>query len=215
MDNVSYIESLYRQWEKNPSAVGAAWDAYFREAARPGAAPPQDAAAADAYEARLRQGLTTLASQLVDSPRFYKTAGEDEQTGGEVWNPKNYGNKLLGRVSLRKALVKSLNLPTIGLTEDLGPKRIADYAKRVGIEAEIDAQIARLAEAEGDRETEVRSALDANRAAGVASCAVVAQRDASSGVAASSATHQAARTPHTTSGNRIARMPKRLKCRCQ
>ena len=56
-------------------------------------------------------------------------------------------------------------------------------AKRVGIEAEIDAQIARLAAAEGDRETEVRSALDANRAAGVASCAVVAQRDASSGVA--------------------------------
>lgn len=36
MDNVSYIESLYRQWENDPSSVGAAWDAYFREAASPG-----------------------------------------------------------------------------------------------------------------------------------------------------------------------------------
>jgi 2-oxoglutarate dehydrogenase E1 component len=35
MDNVSYIENLYRQWEKNPSAVTAVWDAYFREAESP------------------------------------------------------------------------------------------------------------------------------------------------------------------------------------
>jgi 2-oxoglutarate dehydrogenase E1 component len=32
MDNVSYIEKLCGEWEQNPSAVGAAWDAYLRQA---------------------------------------------------------------------------------------------------------------------------------------------------------------------------------------
>ena len=34
MDNVTYIENLYRQWEKNPSSVDASWSAYFHEAGR-------------------------------------------------------------------------------------------------------------------------------------------------------------------------------------
>jgi 2-oxoglutarate dehydrogenase E1 component len=41
MDNVSYIENLCRDWEKNPSSVGAAWDAYFRDAKRTRAILPQ------------------------------------------------------------------------------------------------------------------------------------------------------------------------------
>jgi 2-oxoglutarate dehydrogenase E1 component len=32
MDNVTYIENLYRQWKKNPSSVDASWSAYFNEA---------------------------------------------------------------------------------------------------------------------------------------------------------------------------------------
>jgi 2-oxoglutarate dehydrogenase E1 component len=32
MDNVTYIENLYRQWEKNPSSVDASWSAYFSQA---------------------------------------------------------------------------------------------------------------------------------------------------------------------------------------
>jgi len=32
MDNVSYIEGLYRQWKKDPSAIPADWDAYLRQA---------------------------------------------------------------------------------------------------------------------------------------------------------------------------------------
>jgi len=41
MDNVSYIENLCRDWEKNPSSVGAAWDAYFRDAKRTRTILPQ------------------------------------------------------------------------------------------------------------------------------------------------------------------------------
>jgi 2-oxoglutarate dehydrogenase E1 component len=35
MDNVSYIEKLCGEWEKNPSSVSPAWDAYFRDIKRP------------------------------------------------------------------------------------------------------------------------------------------------------------------------------------
>lgn len=35
MDNVSYMESILHEWEKSPSAIDAAWDAYFREVTGP------------------------------------------------------------------------------------------------------------------------------------------------------------------------------------
>jgi len=38
MDNLSYIEHLYSEWERDSSAVGPAWDAYFRRVAMPGGA---------------------------------------------------------------------------------------------------------------------------------------------------------------------------------
>ncbi len=83
------------------------------------------------YAAALDAGYTP-SSTLVDSPRAYKT-GSLTVGDAEVWMPQNYGNKLLGNVSLRTALVKSLNLPTVGLVEDLGPQTVIDYARRFGI----------------------------------------------------------------------------------
>ena len=34
MDNVAYIERLYRDWQKDPAAVESAWDAHFRGASQ-------------------------------------------------------------------------------------------------------------------------------------------------------------------------------------
>jgi 2-oxoglutarate dehydrogenase E1 component len=39
MDNLSYIEQLYREWERAPSAVGPGWDAYFRRVEKPDGKP--------------------------------------------------------------------------------------------------------------------------------------------------------------------------------
>jgi len=39
MDNLSYIEQLYREWERAPSAVGPGWDAYFRRVEKPDGEP--------------------------------------------------------------------------------------------------------------------------------------------------------------------------------
>ena len=87
------------------------------------------------YSAALDAGFT-LSSALIDSPRAYAT-GMETAGDEEIWIPKNYGNKVMGKVSLRTALVKSLNLPTIGLCEELMPKQLIVYSRRFGITADM------------------------------------------------------------------------------
>lgn len=55
--------------------------------------------------------------------------------------------------------------------------------KRKEMEAEVDRQTAVLADQSGDAVEEVRSALEGNRSAGEASCAMMAQQDAATAVA--------------------------------
>jgi 2-oxoglutarate dehydrogenase E1 component len=55
MDNVTYIENLYLQWEKNPSSVDAAWSAYFRRAVGTGVVLPQETAPAGRDDMAYRQ----------------------------------------------------------------------------------------------------------------------------------------------------------------
>jgi len=87
------------------------------------------------YSAALDAGFT-LSSALIDSPRAYAT-GAQTVGDAEIWTPKNYGDKIMGKVSLRTALVKSLNLPTIGLCEELKPKQVIVYSRRFGITADM------------------------------------------------------------------------------
>ena len=87
------------------------------------------------YSAALDAGFTR-SSALIDSPRAYVT-GAQTVGDAEIWTPKNYGDKVTGKVSLRTALVKSLNLATIGLCEELKPKQVIDYSKRFGITAKM------------------------------------------------------------------------------
>ncbi|MBN1361095.1 MAG: 2-oxoglutarate dehydrogenase E1 component [Sedimentisphaerales bacterium] len=41
MDNLTYIEDLYLAWQRDPAAVGRAWDAHFRGAGSPDGHPAQ------------------------------------------------------------------------------------------------------------------------------------------------------------------------------
>ena len=87
------------------------------------------------YASALDAGYT-LSSILVDSPRAFRT-GQIKLGEDEIWLPKNYGDKLMGNVSLRTALVKSLNLATIGLIEDLGPIRVIEYSRKLGVSSQM------------------------------------------------------------------------------
>lgn len=51
----------------------------------------------------------------------------------KIWIPENYKNKYYGKVTLRKALELSLNSCAIRLTMEIGPNKVIDYARKLGI----------------------------------------------------------------------------------
>jgi penicillin-binding protein 1A len=57
---------------------------------------------------------------------------------GTEWRPHNYDGSIGGFVSLREALARSLNLPTVRLVQqDARPAVVVDYAKRMGLSTNI------------------------------------------------------------------------------
>jgi penicillin-binding protein 1A len=60
-----------------------------------------------------------------------------ELAGGEVWEPRNEDGTYEGLVSLRDALVRSRNVPTVRVAADVGVHAIAHLARRAGIRSEL------------------------------------------------------------------------------
>lgn len=70
----------------------------------------------------------TLASRLDDLPLTV-------WSGGTEWQPANYDGTFRGSVTLREALEASLNVPMARVGLDVGPERIAETARRLGIQS--------------------------------------------------------------------------------
>ncbi|MGH7464543.1 MAG: transglycosylase domain-containing protein, partial [Longimicrobiales bacterium] len=60
-----------------------------------------------------------------------------ELAGGEVWEPRNIGGEFEGAVTMREALVRSKNVPTIRLAADVGLNDVTQLARRSGIRSEL------------------------------------------------------------------------------
>jgi penicillin-binding protein 1A len=56
---------------------------------------------------------------------------------GTRWTPHNYDNTVSGHMSLREALYRSKNLVSIRLIMEIGPRLVAEYARRMGISTRI------------------------------------------------------------------------------
>ncbi len=85
------------------------------------------------YALALKSGMTPY-SVVVDEPVSYPM-GYRASMG--VWSPKNFGNKYSGPVTLRTALAKSINIPSVKLLERVGPRTAVDFARACGIQGEI------------------------------------------------------------------------------
>jgi penicillin-binding protein 1B len=72
----------------------------------------------------------TLADFLDDSPL-------EIETPQGTWRPENYDREFNGRVSVREALERSLNVATARLSDDIGVERVADVARRLGISSPL------------------------------------------------------------------------------
>ena len=83
------------------------------------------------YAAALEKGIMT--STLVnDGP----ISVPPEQTGGQLWEPKNYEAGFEGPMRLRQGLAKSKNMVSIRVLQAIGPAYAQQYITRFGFEAE-------------------------------------------------------------------------------
>jgi penicillin-binding protein 1A len=78
------------------------------------------------FAAALEKGYTP-ASIIVDAPIVYN----DDETG--KWKPANFEEKFYGDTTFRQALIKSRNIPTIKILQDVGVSYMIDFAKRLGM----------------------------------------------------------------------------------
>ena len=77
------------------------------------------------YAAALQAGLTP--ATLVDDEPV-----EVEQ-GGRIWTPANYDHEYQGRVTLRRALMRSANAATVRVSRAVGEPHVVGVARRAGI----------------------------------------------------------------------------------
>ncbi|MBW1772675.1 MAG: PBP1A family penicillin-binding protein [Deltaproteobacteria bacterium] len=83
------------------------------------------------YASALDWGMNP-ASIIIDAP-YISTKHAD----GELWKPKNYKKKFYGRTLFRSALIKSRNVITVKILKDMGVKYAINYARLMGIEADL------------------------------------------------------------------------------
>ena len=82
------------------------------------------------YAAALAAGFTP--ASLVDD-----TPVEIEQ-GGRVWTPANYGDDYGGRITFRRALMRSANAAAVRVSRAIGEERVVAVAKQSGITSPLE-----------------------------------------------------------------------------
>ena len=68
---------------------------------------------------------------LEDAPVTYKIAGAPD------WSPKNYDRTFSGPVTLRRALEKSINVAAARMIHEIGPQKVVETARAMGIESPL------------------------------------------------------------------------------
>lgn len=74
------------------------------------------------YAPAIEENLVNLATKVLDEKTFF-----------DGYCPSNYNDKYYGYVSVKKALSKSLNVPSVKLCSALGLDKVKSYAKKMDI----------------------------------------------------------------------------------
>ena len=81
------------------------------------------------YSASLEKGLSP-ATIINDAPITFGGG----LTGGQVWQPKNYGNKYEGPMTMRRGLMKSKNMISVRILDKIGAQYGQEYTTRFGFD---------------------------------------------------------------------------------
>jgi penicillin-binding protein 1A len=79
------------------------------------------------YAAALDKGYTP-ATIIIDSPVVF-----EDKLNDRVWKPNNYAHKFYGPTLFRQALIKSRNIVSIKILQDIGIDYLVAYASKIGI----------------------------------------------------------------------------------
>ena len=74
---------------------------------------------------RSKQGFSPF-DTVIDAPVTFRSGGQD-------YSPKNYDEKFEGRITLRRALADSRNVPAVRLLDQVGCRTRSILARRFGI----------------------------------------------------------------------------------
>jgi penicillin-binding protein 1A len=88
------------------------------------------------YIAALEAGMTQ-SDILYDAPAKFPGSHPNKP-----WVPRNYDKKFKGKMTLRRALAQSRNLPAVKLMEQLGVARVTAVARRMGFTDELGTGLA-------------------------------------------------------------------------
>jgi penicillin-binding protein 1A len=88
------------------------------------------------YAVAMEQGIPPW-TILYDTKTTFKVWPNRWNPDG-TWTPKNFDGKYRGPVTLRYALEKSLNIPSIKLLERVGIQNVIDLARRMGINSHLE-----------------------------------------------------------------------------
>jgi penicillin-binding protein 1B len=72
------------------------------------------------------QPIVTPATTVDDEPTVFEFDGQE-------YTPNNYGEKFMGRVTVRQALTNSLNIATVKVAELVGYGRVVQIARQMGV----------------------------------------------------------------------------------
>jgi len=83
------------------------------------------------YTTAIDRGYTPT-SMLMDSPVSFNAGA-----GQPMYSPMNYDHKFEGPITLRRALEQSRNVPAVRMMEQLGPRQVILFARRLGLESPL------------------------------------------------------------------------------
>jgi len=84
-----------------------------------------------AFASAISSREATNATLLLDTPVRIELASN------ETWEPRNYDERFRGRVTVREAFEKSLNVPAVRLAQQIGIKRVIAMAAKFGFQEEF------------------------------------------------------------------------------
>lgn len=84
-------------------------------------------------------------TEILDIPIVFKEQDKEKSTKDEVvynkYKPSNHSKNFNGDILFREALIKSLNIPTIRITDSIGVTWVLNYARRLGIFSPLNQDI--------------------------------------------------------------------------